>query len=267
MTDYSQSLAARAGITSMPADGVRAGVLDPYDAVCAHGVVRISVWALMADMVGGMDADAAAGDDWIFTTDLSVRAPGLRTPGRVTGTGAPLRAGRNSIATEVWMREDDGTLFAYAHAGFIRLPRRPGDPAKPSMADGDIAERWADRRLLDAPLAELAGCHVVDAARGRVEVELTDVLRNPAGAMQGAMVALVGEVAAEVLVTHHTGVQHVVTDLDVRYLAMGRVGPIVSSAALVGLPEAGTVHVELRDRGNGDRVITAVLARTAPAPA
>jgi acyl-coenzyme A thioesterase PaaI-like protein len=265
MTTLFDTLAARMGIRAEQTDGTWTAVLDPYAELEAHGVVRISVWALMADMVGGMTADAVSGDDWTFTTDLSVRAPRRRVPGRVVGTSRALRMGRHDLATEVWMREDDGSLFAYAHAGFTRLARRPGDNPKP-VADANAQERWFGRKLLDAPLALLAGCDVVDASRGRLEVELTDVLRNPAGAMQGAMVALVGEVSAEAIATHHTGVQQVVTDLDVRYLAMGRVGPIVSTATLIGPPDAGSIAVELRDRGNGDRVVSALLARTAPAP-
>jgi hypothetical protein len=58
----------------------------------------------------------------------------------------------------------------------------------------------------------------------------------------------------------------VVTDIDVRYLAMGRVGPVHSRAAFVGPPELGSVRVELRDRGNGDRLMSAILARVTPAP-
>jgi acyl-coenzyme A thioesterase PaaI-like protein len=265
MTTLFDTLAARMGIRADQSDGAWSAVLDPYPELCAHGIVRIAVWALMADMVGGMTADAQAGDDWTFTTDLSVRAPVLRVPGRVTGTGASLRTGKHDLATEVWMREADGTLFAYSHAGFTRLARRPGDNPKPTPDSATVLQ-WVDRPPLDAPLAVLAGCDVVDATRGRLEVELTDVLRNPAGAMQGAMVALVGEVAAEALATHHLGSQQVVTDLDVRYLAMGRVGPIVSTATFVGPPAAGSIAVQLRDRGNGDRVVSGILARTAPAP-
>ena len=62
------------------------------------------------------------------------------------------------------------------------------------------------------------------------------------------------------------GAPQIVTDLDLRYLAMGRVGPMEAEARWIGEPGGGSISVTLRDRGNEDRVTTAALARTAPAP-
>ena len=57
--------------------------------------------------------------------------------------------------------------------------------------------------------------------------------------MQGAMVAGLAETAAEDLADHlrllGTDV-HVVTEIEVRYLAQNRVSPIVSQAWVVGRP-------------------------------
>ena len=64
----------------------------------------------------------------------------------------------------------------------------------------------------------------------------------------------------------HGGTLPCVTDLDVRYLAMGRTGPIWTRAAWVG-GARDTIRVELRDRGSSDRLVTAVLAKIAKAPA
>ena len=237
--------------------------LEPYPQLCANGVVRISVWVLMADMMGGWEAESHAANDWVFTTDLSVRAPILRTPKRVEGTASALRIGKGNVAAEVTMHDDTGELFAYSHVGFIRMPRRPTDPPKPIMTES--AQKWGQRKLLTSLLAEAAGAQVIDPVMGHVEVALDDTLRNPAGAMQGAMVALVGELAAEELAAHHLGGPHVVTDIDIRFLAMGRVGPVYSRAAFVGPPSLGSIRVELRDRGNADRLMSAILARVTPA--
>jgi len=122
------------------------------------------------------------------------------------------------------------------------------------------------RVALTVLLAEAAGARTIDASIGHVEVDLDDALKNPAGAMQGAMVGLVGELSAEALAEHHTGRPHVVTDIDVRYLSMGRIGPVHARAEFVGPAAHGTVRVELRDRGNDDRVTAAILARVVPAP-
>lgn len=260
-----QTLAARIGIEGgLGEDGLEHVRLEPYEHLVHNGVIRISVLALMADMLGGWVADQHAEHDWVFTTDLSVRAPTPRLPQHVIGTGTPLRVGRSTVAAEVVMRDEQGDMHAYSHVGFVRVPRRHGDDPKPDFEMS--ASRWNERPRITEPLEAAAGIQVVDASHGAVSVELVDELRNPAGAMQGAMVALVGEVAAEELAAHHLGEPQVVTDLDVRYLAMGRVGPVVAHAAFIGAPEHRTMHVELRDRGMDDRVMTVMLARTAPAP-
>lgn len=265
MTSQLDTIHARIGIGGVVADNRLQSVhLEPYPQLCAHGVVRISVWVLMADIIGGWEAERSSGTDWTFTTDLSVRAPVLRVPARVEGTSVALRIGKGNVAAEAFMHDETGELFAYSQVGFIRMPRRPNDPPKPDMASS--AKNWGQREQLGSLLAEAAGAQVIDPVIGHIEVVLDDALRNPAGAMQGAMVALVGELASEELATHHLGRQHVVTDIDVRYLAMGRVGPIYSRAAFIGPPALGSIRVELRDRGNNDRLMSAMLARVAPAP-
>lgn len=265
MTNQYDTIHARVGIGGTVADDRLQSVhLAPYPQLCANGIVRISVWVLMADIMGGWEAERQAGTDWTFTTDLSVRAPVLRVPERVDGTATSLRVGKGNVSAEVFMHDDAGELFAYSHVGFIRMPRRPHDPSKPDMASS--AANWGQRVPLTTLLAEAAGARVINPATGRIEVALEDSLRNPAGAMQGAMVALVGELSAEELGAHHLGRPQVVTDIDIRYLAMGRVGPIVATGNFVGPPELGTVRVELRDQGNGNRLISAILARIADAP-
>ena len=42
---------------------------------------------------------------------------------------------------------------------------------------------------------------------------------------------------------------------------MGRHGPITSRAGWVGDEGSGTIEIELRDRGNEDRIVTQVLAQ------
>jgi len=265
MVDPAASLPARIGIEGgIGEDGLEHMRLQPYPELVHRGVIRISVLALMADMLGGWVADLHAGEDWVFTTDLSVRAPLSRVPEYVHGTSAPLRIGRTNVFAEVGMRDETGALFAYSHLGFVRMARRPGDHPKPDF-EASAAE-WGTRPRITSPLEVEAGIEVTDAAAGRVEVDLRDTLRNPAGAMQGAMVALVGEVAAGAMATHHLGRPQIVTDLDVRYLAMGRVGPIHAQATFIGRPADGSLHVELRDSGVDGRLMTVMLARTAPAP-
>jgi hypothetical protein len=76
----------------------------------------------------------------------------------------------------------------------------------------------------------------------------------------------VGEAAAEALLAHHGARRSVVTDIDIRYLAMGRVGPIHSHARLLGDSPTDAIAVELYDRGSDDRIIATILMRAQSAP-
>jgi acyl-coenzyme A thioesterase PaaI-like protein len=82
--------------------------------------------------------------------------------------------------------------------------------------------------------------------------------------MQGAMVSLVAEVAAEEMVAAHGGGEVVVVDLEVRYLAQARGGVVRSRGEVVGDGPTAPVRVVLEDADTG-RLLTLVVARTVPA--
>src|SRR5829696_156132 len=178
--DAAQTIPARLGIEGEWGDGALQSLqLVPYPEIVHHGVVRVSVLALIADMMGGWVADVNSHHDWVFTTDLSVRAPLQRVPDVIVATGRDQRVGKGTIATEVHMHDGDGGLVAYSHAGFVRMARRYGDNPKPDFESA--AKRWSAARppRIDVPLAEAAGIQVEDASTGTVVVELRDELRNP----------------------------------------------------------------------------------------
>ena len=106
---------------------------------------------------------------------------------------------------------------------------------------------------------------MIDAAAGVVQVELTSDLRNPAGTLQGAMVALVAEAATEELVSSLAGSPVIVTDLDLRYLERTQAGPVRTRSRLLGAGPDAAVQVELVDLST-DRTTTLVYARAVPVP-
>ena len=120
--------------------------------------------------------------------------------------------------------------------------------------------------FLSRPLRDEAGIAVLDPTSGVVEVDVTPGLRNPAGTLQGAMVALVAEVAAEELASARFDLPAVVIDLDLRYLAQTGAGPVRSRCCLLGNGPDAPIQVELFDRSS-DRLTTLVYARTAVVPA
>ena len=140
------------------------------------------------------------------------------------------------------------------------MPRRPDDPPKIAFDSAAASHSWPKIDPIDRPLPEAAGIRVVDAANGVVEVDIVDELLNPAGALQGAMVALIGEVAAEEMISARWGRPALVCDLDIRYLAQGRVGPIRTRAEWLGEGDDAWVRIVLVDESSGS-ILTHVLAR------
>jgi acyl-coenzyme A thioesterase PaaI-like protein len=159
----------------------------------------------------------------------------------------------------------EGESVAGGAIGFVRVPRRETDPPKPSVSLERLTTLFNGANVLNRPLREEAGIVVLDPTEGAVEVAVTPALRNPAGTLQGAMVALVAEVAVEEMVSTRFGIDAVVTDLDLRYLAQTGAGPVRSSCRLLGDGPHAPVQVELVDLSSG-RLTTHVYVRAATAP-
>ena len=103
----------------------------------------------------------------------------------------------------------------------------------------------------------------IDPTAGVVEMAVRPEVCNPAGTIQGAMVALVAEAATEDLL-ESTGQPVVVTDLDIRYLGQATVGPrAVALPRLRRRPPCPPVQVELIDLAT-DRITTLAYTRASP---
>jgi acyl-coenzyme A thioesterase PaaI-like protein len=77
---------------------------------------------------------------------------------------------------------------------------------------------------------------------------------NSMGALQGGVVGVVVEAAAEAALRHAAGAPLVVTDLQLTYLAFGRVGPLrTETEVLACTPEHGVARVALFDTGAESR--------------
>jgi acyl-coenzyme A thioesterase PaaI-like protein len=234
-------------------------VIEPYPQVCRAGALRLTVVAAAVDIVGSLFAREAVGRDGIFTVDLSVRAPLRPPPKRIVARGELLRAGRNQIASEALL-EVDAAPFACGQTIFQRVPRE--EPSGSNAGDAPVGlPEVLENVPLERPLAQEAGVVVVNAARGQLALPLGPALVSPQGFLQGGLVALVVEEAALALAEHSGAGPQVVTDLDIRYLASGRVGPIESEACWVTDRSGAAIRVALRDAGNGGRITTAALAR------
>ena len=249
----------RLGLGARIEDGALRLELRPQPETLHHGIVRASVLSFAIDAAAGIPVDDDP-DVWMLTTDMSVRMRPVPAPARVDTTTAVVRRGGRSVTSTVEVTSDLGVPVATGAASFARVRRRPDDPPKPLVTSEDAARLFRGAGTLSLPLREEAGIEVVDRAAGVVEVAVTPDLRNPAGTMQGAMVALVAEAAAEDLVSATFGQDVVVVDLDLRYLARTSAGPVRTEARLLGDCLESPVEVQLVDTST-DQVTTLVYAR------
>lgn len=269
MTDFSpsdQNVPSRLGVSFEIESGLLLGRLAASPALCERGSMPMAPIVFLADAVAGVVNDTDP-DAWTFTSEVSVRTPLTRAPRLIDASTHNLREGRRSVTCEVPLTVD-GRSWGACIIGFTRVPRREGDPPKAEFEPADAVSRLR-RAPIDQPLRQAAGFVSVDPASGTVRAELRTDLLNPAGAMQGAIVAGLAETAAEDLADHHRAMgpaRHVATEMEIRYLAQNRVSPIVAAARFVGAPSEGLVRVDLTDDDGRGRLTTAVMARVRPAP-
>ncbi|MEZ4280823.1 MAG: hypothetical protein R3F21_14585 [Myxococcota bacterium] len=235
--------------------------LEPYPYVCRHGALRAAIVAAAVDLVGSFFTREIAGTDFLFTTDLSVRMPCAEVPEALLARGRVLRSGRTGVTSGVELCAGD-TLWAYGETSFARQPRA----ADSTVTASDLAlPSVFERHPLERPLEEEVGVEIVDAACGEVELALRPAVLNRGVTLQGALVALLVECAAERLAEHTLGAPQRIAELDLRYLSTAKVGPVRSRARFVGDPSAGMIRAELRDAGRDDRLTATALLRTLPA--
>jgi acyl-coenzyme A thioesterase PaaI-like protein len=263
LPSHATSVPSRLGVTAT-FDGDLTLHLSPQPETLHHGVVRASVLSFLIDAAAGFEVD----DDpsvWTLTSDMSVRMRPQPAPSRISAATTILRRGRRSVTSTVELTTDDGTPIASGAIGFAKVARRDSDPPKPVVTPEQAALLFQGMTTITRPLREEAGIEVVDAAAGVVQVLVTPELRNPAGTLQGAMVALLAEAAAEDLVSTRFESPVVVTEIDLRYLAQAHVGPVRTRSRLLGNGPDAPLEVLLIDAST-DRITTQVYVRAATVP-
>jgi uncharacterized protein (TIGR00369 family) len=214
------------------------------------------------------------------TADLSLELVDPTLAPYVEARGTLLRRGRSTLVVEAMVvgvdeHGDDPVVdgrsagpVAWASMTFAVLPAR--ESASAGLAGADLPDRWAfTGRGLDLPVLEALPVTVLDGPAGRLSIPARPYLHNSFGAVQGGVVALLAEAAgAEALgaAQGRNASDMVVTDLQIAYLALGKVGPIVSSARVLSPGTNGRpgAVVELHDAGAGHRLTTVVNVTAVP---
>ena len=225
------------------------------------------VLAALVDIVAGSVAARAAHPDWIATSDLELHVLEPVPEGELVARGSIVRAGRQTVvlAVELVSRPLERPV-ARATVSFARLGgerkgrggrRTRDDTPDDTERQPEAAERSAEHVPVgESPLQRLQ-VEEIDPGAGVLELRLEDYVRNTLGALQGGVAALLLARAAEVCVRAVRGSAHSVSDLSIRYLRLGRRGPIRSRARLVRQTEPALVEVELVDAGADGRLVCA----------
>lgn len=246
-------------------DDPRTGTITVHPSVCRHGRVHPAALMLLADVVVGMPIEASV-PDWTFTTDFSFRTVHDRPAvdgDVITARSRPLRHGSRLLVEAVEFVDGPGVPLAQARITFMRSPQRPGDPPKPDI--GSIRARMADapREPLGETFPVAAGVESGDTP-GTTSLLPGPRVRRPGGFVQGAIMTLLGEMAAVDLAERTLDRPCLVSSLDARYLIGGRSGPLVAAAEWVGEPERGVIAVDVVDRGHDDVITTTFLVGVTP---
>jgi uncharacterized protein (TIGR00369 family) len=220
----------------------------------ADGAVRAGALATLVDVIGGGLAAATAHPGWIATADLTLHLVRAAITGSVEARARVVHAGRTTVVIEVGLHEAGGPEIGIATMSFAVLSRRDNNPDITSMASGPSTMALSGSRL-HAPLLDELGVRIVDAGRGELDVPVADWSRNSFGAMQGGAVATVVDAAAAAAAQAAAGQQLTVTDIQLTYLALAKVGPLRTRVEILGsVPGAVTARVEVIDTGADSRV-------------
>lgn len=249
----------------------------------ATGRVRIGVAAIIADMIAGQTAIREVSPAWIATSNLALQVGDLPSDGLLVGHPKVLRKGATTIVIEVRLdhhasARSPGDANAAAERtvglstlGFAILPRRNAlqtelhrshETGEEAVVHAPVGRGFA-KPLLEAIGVRWGGAGAAETEEGvcSAEVDLDPYLQNTLGALQGGVVAILVEAAAERLGAAAFGGPVRVRGLELQYLKLGRKGPIRARAREFARTQGGLIaRVELVDRGDGDALLTVATA-------
>jgi uncharacterized protein (TIGR00369 family) len=230
-----------------------------------QGTLRVGVVGAMIDTAGAVVAIGAATPDWIATADLAYTTVEPLREGPVICSSRLVRAGASIIVIGVEVLDghgadapEGGRLCGTGLMTFSRIPRSASAVATvdPFANIGVRTTNATERSRLDVPLHDKIGLRVVDAERGVVEIEKHDYVRNSFGTINGGVICMVFESAAEAAARAAGGRPYVTADLSIHYLAQTKSGPARTTCRVLRHDDRHAVcELTLVDAGNDDLLL------------
>jgi acyl-coenzyme A thioesterase PaaI-like protein len=243
----------------------------PDSARNAAGSASLGFLVAIVDTNAAPLALVAGHPDWTATADLALHATGWLTEGPVLVDSRLERAGSNIVVVTTRLfdgsgradlddlvREEDAqsgpASVAHGLLTFARIPARASvaaDRFDPTAAIGQRRQVSPTAPPSPVPLVERIGLRVVDAARGVVELQNSDYVRNSFGTINGGVLGFVFQGAAELAVP-----ELVATDVQIHYLAQAKAGPARTSVEVLRRSgDHAVCSVRAVDAGNDDQVL------------
>src|SRR3954453_15345908 len=210
----------------------------------ASGAAGLGYLVGLVDVNTAMVGLCASSPDWTATSDLMLHesAPLVHGPtileSHLTRAGSRLVVVRVEIydgegLTDMEELTDPGDLPRVA-PGLVTFARVPAATSAAS-ATWDPLSTVGVRRHLERvgdlptePLLDRIGLKVIDAAEGVVELGNSPYVHNSRGRINGGVLGMVFQGAAEATAPGYVG-----SDLHIHYLASARVGPIRTETHVV----------------------------------
>jgi len=234
----------------------------------------LGLTSIVADTQAAMVALIAAEPDWIATVDLSLHEVAPVTGSTMLVDARLVRAGSNIIVVrvdsyDVGDRRDiealadvdvpsaDLDLCATGLVSFARIPASAsavGTRLKPGERVG-IVSPTAPGQPEPRPLLERIGLQIVDAAAGAVELPRTPYVGNSFGAVNGGVLGMVFQGAAEAA---HPGRRAV--DIQTHYLSQAKTGPVRTRLQPVRqAADHAVCRIEAVDAGHNDQLLAVAV--------
>ena len=235
----------------------------------AAGHAALGFLTAVVDVSAAVVALIAGQPEWTATADLTLHQAAPITHGPVVVESHLVRAGSNIVVVGVDAfdgggRDRDALLdtTALTPAGssivtFARIPRRASAAAgkfDPAANLGHWRQMGPDDEHSAAPeaLLDRIGLRIIDAATGVVELDQTPYVANSFGTINGGVLGMVFQGAAEAAYP-----RLVAADVQIHYLAQSKGGPARTSLTPIRVSADHAVcSLELVDTGNDDRLLS-----------
>jgi len=233
----------------------------------ASGAAGLGYLVALVDVNTAMVGLCASSPDWTATSDLMLHESAPLVHGPTILESHLTRAGSRLVVVSVDIYDGDGLTdmdeltdpldLARVATGLVTFARVPASTST-AAATWDPRSTVGVRRHLERPgdlpaepLLERIGLQVVDASRGVVELGNSPYVQNSRGRINGGVLGMVFQGAAEAIVPDHVG-----SDLHIHYLASARVGPVRTDTVVVREADGHVVcRVQALDAGADDLLV------------